>query len=64
MSHEPGEIIVERVRMIGEAGMPKQSFDQLTQEEYWIWLTEPDPDQFPPTMHELRDYLLRQAQAE
>lgn len=52
-----GMILLDRLRLVGEELAPREAFADLSKEDLAIWLTEPDPDKFPPHMRLLRDYL-------
>lgn len=52
-----GTILLDRVQMVGEGVVPKELFQGLNREQMTIWLTEPDPEKFPPEMEKLAAFL-------
>ena len=51
------KIIKSRFRMMGEGYIPQEAFENLTEEEVKIFLTEPDPDKWPPKMTKLKKHV-------
>ena len=43
--------------MMGECIIPRDAFENLTEEEVKIFLTEPDPDKWPPNLSHLRKHI-------
>lgn len=62
MQEEPklsrNNALIERIMLAATEQVPRELFDPLTPAEVSIWLTEPDPKKFPPSMARLRDWLL------
>jgi hypothetical protein len=50
-------IIKSRFKMIGEGLIPQEALENLTEEEVKIFLTEPDPDKWPPALSHLRKHV-------
>lgn len=54
---ESSEVLIERLKLIGDGVVPKSAFEDLNNGEFWIFLTEPDPNKWPPQMQGLKKYL-------
>ena len=54
-----GTIILTRVRMLGEEFIPPEVWNSLvkTPQEETTFLTVADPDQWPQTMQQLREWI-------
>jgi len=50
-------IIKSRFKMMGERLIPQEAFENLTEEGVKIFLTEPDPDKWPPKLSHLRKHV-------
>lgn len=57
MNSSPGTLLFDRVALLGEGKVPDQLLEPLGQGELWIFLTEPNPDNFPPALQGLGDWL-------
>lgn len=49
--------IKSRFRMMGEGIIPHKEFENLHDELVKIFLTEPDPNKWPPELSHLRKYV-------
>ncbi len=53
-----GMIILDRLRLVGEDVIPVEEFENLSQRDWITYLTEKNPDKFPPHMEHLKKYLM------
>jgi hypothetical protein len=51
------KIIKSRFRMMGEGIIPHKEFEDLHDEQVKIFLTEADPEKWPPELSHLRKYV-------
>jgi hypothetical protein len=54
---DSGDIIKSRFTMMGEGVIPKEELAGLTELELKIFLTEPDPDNWPFELAHLKKYV-------
>jgi hypothetical protein len=51
------KIIKSRFRMMGEGIIPKEAFEDLSDESVKIFLTESDTNNWPPELFHLKKYV-------
>jgi hypothetical protein len=51
------KVIRSRFRMMGQGIIPKGELKDLTERQIKIFLTEPDPDNWPPELDHLKKYV-------
>lgn len=60
MAEEKGsspKIIKSRFALIGQGIIPQEELEDLTDEDVKIFLTEPDPETWPPQLSHLKKYV-------
>lgn len=56
-SFSGGNILFDRLWMIGENFIPREEFKNVSGEDFNLFMTEPDPGKFPPSLQHLWPYL-------
>ncbi|MBW1817778.1 MAG: hypothetical protein JRJ60_11545 [Deltaproteobacteria bacterium] len=51
------KIIKSRLAMMGEGVIPKKELEGITDVQLKIFLTEPNPDKWPPELSHLKKYV-------
>lgn len=56
-SSDGTQVIVSRMRLIGEGKVPWAAFKGMPDKALWVFLEEPDPEKWMPEMKPLEKYL-------